>query len=654
MAPPQVVIDLVERFERNAEAYGSAHYNEAQVRTEFVDPFFEALGWDIPNRQGTAEAYKDVVREISIKVGADTKAPDYCFRIGGTPKFFLEAKKPAVNIKQDQAAAFQLRRYAWSRKLPLSLLTSFREFAVYDCRVGPPSQSDKASAARTLYYTYRDYLEQWDEIANRFSKEAVLKGFFDKYIESAKLKRGTAQFDAAFLREIETWRKDLASNIALRNPDLTPRELNFAVQRTIDRIVFLRICEDRGIEPYGQLRELQKKGNIYQQLCVIFRRADDKYNSGLFQFEPERDRSEAPDTLTLRLRIDDDRLVRILKRLYYPDSPYEFSVVPADILGQVYEQFLGKVIRLTAGHQAKIEDKPEVKNAGGIFYTPTYIVDYIVQNTVGKMIEGKTPRQVSKLRILDPACGSGSFLIGAFQDLINWHRDFYLRDGLAQHTKELYQGPGGEWRLTITEKKRILLNNIYGVDVDSQAVEVTKLSLLLKVLEGESDQTLNTNLRLFHERALPDLGQNIKCGNSLIAPDFYQGKQLSFLDDEERYRVNAFDWTSGFPEVMRSGGFDVVMGNPPYVDIKALPADDVDYIFLKYPCANNRINLFAAFIEQALRVVRQKAFRFSMITPTALLTQESYSDLRKLVTDRFDICTVARLPNESFGASAGT
>jgi hypothetical protein len=373
----------------------------------------------------------------------------------------------------------------------------------------------------------------------------------------------------------------------------------------------------------------------------------------LFQFEPERDRSEAPDTLTLTLRIDDDRLARILKRLYYPDSPYEFSVVPADILGQVYEQFLGKVIRLTSSHQAKVDDKPEVKNAGGIFYTPTYIVDYIVQNTVGKMIEGKAPRQVSKLRILDPACGSGSFLIGAFQELIDWHRDLYLEDGPARHTKELYQGPGGAWRLTITEKKRILLNNIYGVDIDSQAVEVTKLSLLLKVLEGESDQTLNTNLRLFHERALPDLGQNIRCGNSLIAPDFYQGKQLSFLDDEERYRVNAFDWSSGFPEIMKSGGFDVVMGNPPYVDIKALPTDDVDYIFRKYPCANNRINLFAAYIEQAFRIVRQKAFRFSMITPTALLTQESYSSLRKLTTDRFDICAVARLPNESFGASAG-
>ena len=211
----------------------------------------------------------------------------------------------------------------------------------------------------------------------------------------------------------------------------------------------------------------------------------------------------------------------ILKRLYYPDSPYEFSVLPADILGQVYEQFLGKVIRLTAGHQAEVEDKPEVKKAGGVYYTPTYIVDYIVKNTVGKLLEGKTPKKAAELRILDPACGSGSFLIGAYQYLLDWHRDWYVEHGPEKHRKELYQGPGGDWRLTTAEKKRILLNNIYGVDIDSQAVETTKLSLLLKVLEGETSESLDAQLSFLHERALPDLAANIKCGNSLIGPDFY-------------------------------------------------------------------------------------------------------------------------------------
>ena len=191
MPAPKEVLALIARFERNADAYRSEHYNETQVRREFVDPMFKALGWDIDNTQGFAEAYKDVIHEDAIKIGGETKAPDYCFRVGGTRKFFLEAKRPHINIKNDPAPAFQLRRYAWSGKLPLSILTDFEEFAVYDCRV-KPAQTDKASAARVMYLTYKEYEEKWDELAGLFSRDAVLKGSFDKYAESARGKRGTA------------------------------------------------------------------------------------------------------------------------------------------------------------------------------------------------------------------------------------------------------------------------------------------------------------------------------------------------------------------------------------------------------------------------------------------------------------------------------
>jgi hypothetical protein len=230
-------------------------------------------------------------------------------------------------------------------------------------------------------------------------------------------------------------------------------------------------------------------------------------------------------------------------------------VLSADILGQVYEQFLGKVIRLTEGHRAVIEDKPEVKKAGGVYYTPTYIVDYIVKNTVGNLIGNVefgmrneniseisnpksafkkiTPKEASTLRILDPACGSGSFLIGAYQYLLDWHLQWYTEHDPESWAKKRNPpifdcgvrnsdfGLGKIYHLTTAERKRILLNNIYCVDIDPQAVEVTKLSLLLKVLEGESEQTISSQLRMFQERALPDLAQNIKCGNSLIGPDFY-------------------------------------------------------------------------------------------------------------------------------------
>ena len=635
--PPPQVLDLVQRFDRNREAYRSPHYNETQVRREFLDPLFKCLGWDIDNEQGYAEAYKDVIHEDAIKVGEATKAPDYCFRIGGTRKFFLEAKRPSVDIKNDVSPAFQLRRYAWTTKLPLSVLSDFEEFAVYDCRL-KPDHKQTAAIGRILYIPYTEYAERWDEIAGIFSRDAVLKGSFDKFAESTKAK-GTADVDDEFLRTIETWRAELARNLALRNPKLSQRELNFAVQRIIDRIIFLRIGEGRGIEDYGRLRALTNGDRIYPRLCQAFEEADARYNSGLFHFKPEKDRHEAPDELTLALDLDDKLLRDIIKGLYYPESPYVFSALPADILGQVYEQFLGKVIRLTEGHRAVIEEKPEVKKAGGVYYTPTYVVDYIVQTTVGHLLEGKNPKQAAKLRILDPACGSGSFLIGAYEYLLKWHRDFYTKDNPEKWAKGakpvLVQVGPGNWKLTIAERKRILLDNIFGVDIDTQAVETTKLSLLLKVLEGETQQSLQPVLRLFHERALPDLGDNIKCGNSLIGPDFYQQQQMPMVDEEERYRVNVFDWwgKDGFPAIKDAGGFDAVIGNPPYVRIQGFPKSETDYLTTHYRSATGNCDLYVSFVERGLALLNQTGM-FGMITPNKFFRTDYGEGLRLLLSSK--------------------
>ncbi len=637
MSIPTAISELVEHFARNADVYRSS-LNETEVRVQFIDPLFEALGWDVSNKQHYAETYKDVIHEYSLRTPGRTEAPDYCFQVGGTRKFFVEAKRPAVHVSTDPAPAYQLRSYAWTSKLPLSLLTNFAEFAVYDCRI-LPRPNDKASVARVDLITFDQYADRWDDIASRFSREAVYKGSFDRYTESSKLKKGTAEVDDAFLAEIELWRKELASNLALRNPSLSPRQVNFAVQRTIDRIIFLRISEDRGIEKYGQLRELTSGDHVYQRLCTIYRRADEKYNSGIFQFTAERNRAEMPDDLTLTLSIDDVKLKSIFNRLYYPESPYRFSHFPADILGQVYEQFLGQVIRLTPGHQAKVEQKPEVRKAGGVYYTPTYIVDYIVQSTVGRLLTGKSLRQAAKIRILDPACGSGSFLLGAYQFLMNWHRDEYLKDGPDQHRKELYQAQGGDWRLTTAERKRILLRNIHGVDIDSQAVEVTKLSLLLKVLEGENEQTIGTNLRLFHERALPDLGNNIKCGNSLIASDFYRNQQMRLLGADEQLRINVFDWEGkdGFPEIVSSGGFDALIGNPPY--LYSAGQEYADYFATHYVLSQSQADFYVYFLEKALALCR-KGGLISFIVSDAWLNSENFSTLRNHILEKHNLFAI--------------
>ena len=637
MATPEEILRLVEQYDCHRQAYESGRYKETQLRHEFIDKFFIALGWDVNNERGYAEAYKDVVHEDTIKIGGVTKAPDYCFRIGGVRKFFVEAKKPSVHIKGDTSAAYQLRRYAWSSKLPLSILTDFDEFAVYDCRQ-KPSPTDKASTARTMYLTYKDYPKAWNEIAAIFSREAILKGSFDKYAEDNKAKHGTAEVDDAFLTEIESWRESLAHNIALRNPALKSRELNFAVQAIINRIIFLRICEARGIESYGLLLGLVNGKNVYQRLTEMFLRADERYNSGLFHFHDEKGFAQAPDSLTLTLNVDDKPLKDIIKNLYYPDSPYEFSVLPVDILGQVYERFLGKVIRLTPKHQTVIDDKPEVKKAGGVYYTPTYIVDYIVKNTVGRLTEGKKPKDVDKLKIADIACGSGSFLIGAYQYLLDWYREQYFKDGPAKHKKELRQTATGDWCLTPAERKRILLNNIYGVDIDSQAVEVTKLSLLLKVLEGETGETLATQLKMFQERALPDLGSNIKCGNSLIDSEFYASQQMSFLSEDERYRINVFDWQAEFPHVFGGddGGFDVIVGNPPYIRIQALKEWaplEVEYFKRKFTAASKgNYDVYAVFVEQGLKLLNKRG-SLGYILPHKFFNAQYGEPLRALMAN---------------------
>jgi hypothetical protein len=414
------------------------------------------------------------------------------------------------------------------------------------------------------------------------------------------------------------------------------RELNFAVQITIDRIIFLRMAEDRGIEPYGQLQSLLNGTEVYSRLRELYHRADERYNSGLFHFQKEKGRDEPPDELTPRLKIDDKTLKEIFKNLYYPDSPYEFSVLGGDILGNVYEQFLGKVIRLTAGHRAIVEEKPEVKKAGGVYYTPAYIADYIVKHTVDKLCEGKTPKQVAKLSILDPACGSGSFLIGAYTHLLDWHRDWYVENDPKKHTNEVYQGAGDQWYLTTREKKRILLNNIYGVDIDSQAVEVTKLNLLLKLLEGEKQDTLERQFKLWRERALPDLGSNIKCGNSLIGPDFYELHQADLFDDEERYRINVFDWNAAFPKIMKTGGFDAVIGNPPYVRIQTMKEwapQEVEFYKRAYSsAAKGNYDIYVALIERGLRLLKETG-RLGFIVSSKFMKSDYGEPLRKLIAE---------------------
>jgi type I restriction-modification system DNA methylase subunit len=585
---------LTKQFSQNEAYYKSKEYKEDQARQEFINPFFRALGWDMDNEQGFAPQYREVIHEDRIQIDGKPKAPDYSFKVGSDRKFFVEAKAPAGKIFSELEGAFQLRRYAWSGKLPVSILTDFEELAVYDTTIEPKT-ADKASVARVKYIKFTDYLKEIDYLWETFSKEAVWNGSFDKFAK--KEKKGSQLVDKSFLKEIELWRDLLAKDIA-KNNKLDIHELNLVVQKLIDRLIFLRIAEDRGIETYETLKGTIKPKNTYSLLLKIFKRADDKYNSSLFDFEK--------DEISTKVKVSDNVLDRILTNLYYPKSPFEFSIIGVDILGSVYEQFLGKVIRLTRGGNAVIEEKPEVKKAGGVYYTPQYIVEYIVKNTVGELVKDKTPRAVSTIKIVDPACGSGSFLIGAYEYLLEWHLKYYVENNPERHVKNktLFKDSEGNYFLSTQEKKRILTNNIYGVDIDPQAVEVTKLSLALKVLEGENSETIGAQFVLFAERILPDLRSNIKCGNSLIGSDYYEDKQISLMEDDEIREINAFDWEKEFENVFKyGGGFDAVIGNPPYIK-KSKTA----FLFKKGKLGKyyeGRMDLWYAFACHSIDIVKK-------------------------------------------------
>lgn len=622
----QEIEKLVEKFKHDEKRFKSAHYNETEVRREFIDPFFTALGWNVADSK---EIKHEDSAYITVEPGKRAKKhPDYGFYLDGTLRFYVEAKKPAVKLYQEQEPALQIRRYGWSSNLPIGVLTDFEELIVYNCQIRP-NGSDSAAVGRVRSYKYTEYLEKFDEIFELLSKESVRKGSLFALVDK---QRGTDTVDIAFLREIENWRELLAKNIALRNPTLTSRDLNQVVQNTIDRIIFLRIAEDRGIEQYGTIEALLNGRNLYHDLKRIFQSAHDKYNSGLFEFSDP----DIGDQLAMSIVIDDKPLQEIIGNLYWPKSPYIFNVMPVDILGQVYERFLGKVIRLDNG-TAVIEDRPEIRKAGGVYYTPVYVVNYIVKHAIEKLVDGKTPDEVAKLRILDPACGSGSFLLGAYHFLIRWHLDYYLAH--PKHAAKKLRKHGHDWVLDILEKQRILLANIYGVDLDSQAVEVTKLSLLLKMLEGENAATAQSSMFRTTDKILPDLSQNIQWGNSLVESDFYDPRSAETFTEEELLRVKAFDYAadSNFGGIMREGGFDAVIGNPPYIRIQILretsPEISDYYTSSKYQSARSgSFDIYILFIEKALRLLKSTGV-MGYIVQHKFFTAQYGRALREMISE---------------------
>ncbi len=613
--------ELVEKFEEYKNTYKSATYNETQVRNEFINPFWEALGWDIYNKENCPPSRFQVIHEATIKQrkGSKKERVDYKFQRETNKTFFvLEAKKPFVNVFEDKYPAFQLKKYGWNERLKISVLTDFEEFAIYNC-TKQPKKIHEANKNRIKYFTFLQYLSEFDFLWQLFAKENVFGGSIDNFVKDKKEFESKETVDLIFLATIETWRTALANNLILRNKNLDEYELNYTIQQIINRILFLKIAEDREIEPENQLKNTIKTGIYYQNIFKLFENADKRYNSGLFNFKK--------DETARQLKVDNKTIKIIIDNLYDEES-FDFSLIPVEILGFIYEQFLGSEINIKDNKQIEVEQKMEVRKAGGVYYTPIEVVEYMIKNTIGKKIEHKKPNEISDIKIIDPSCGSGSFLLGAYQYLLTFHLDYYIDlKNKGENVPELTP----ENNLTTQTKKEILINNIFGVDIDMQAVEVSKLSLLIKCLEGETSATIENIIQNDKSKVLPSLENNILCGNSLISSDF----DGVFMSKKEERKINIFDWEIGFSSIFKKNkGFDVVIGNPPY----GADLQQNDYIKQKFPYSSQmkEINSYLYFTEFSLRLMKDDAI-FGYIIPDTFVMKTQYLSFRKFLFEKTNI-----------------
>ena len=643
------ITDLVEGFSAHKPEYESSGYLESQLRTDFLDELFKALGWDLTNKSKLSP----LQREVLVEKGDTKGRPDYTFRVNGEDRFFVEAKAPSKGTDKPEDI-FQAKRYGWNtRKVNIAVLTDFKTFKVFDASLKPQVNQPRVGLLFELdftKFTTSDFDKLW-----LFSRESVAGGSLDALgLKDASSKRLRVPVDTAFLEQMTEWRERLAKDIFKNNPSIEIRSLNDVVQKLLDRLVFVRILEDRKIIEAKSLKEIMenweqaKHRDIQQQLNALFRQLNNDFNGEIFKEHPCE-----------KMKYDSKVVAEIIGELYYPKSPYDFSVIGVELLGIIYEKYLGKTIRLTE-KRVKVEEKPEVRKAGGVFYTPKYIVANIVENTVGKLIERKTPEEIAKLRILDPACGSGSFLIGALEHLFQYHLIYYI-----EHEKDAKSGTlfpnliverdsdGNEvHRLSIEKKGEILRNNIYGVDIDQQAVEITMMSLYIKALEGE--KTLPHNKEL-----LPSLSNNIKCGNSLVGFDIFE--QATLTEEPEKEKINPFEWRSpqtGFGNIFeKNGGFDAIIGNPPYIRIQTMKewaSKQIDYFSAHYKtAASGNYDIYVIFVEKAVDLLNEKGL-FGFILPHKFFQAEYGENLRLLIAEKKLLCEIVNFTDQQVFDEATT
>ena len=678
------ITKLVQKFKDDFHDIKNPQMKEAQLEDTYIKPLFSFLNWNI-HTSGIKKGMEEFRVQTSQRVKKSTKQPDYELWLPEKENpsqmkrhLFMEAKDPKYDLQKEVQWMRQAYQYAHStlslsersnKRTNLSILTDFEEFRLFDCRDPYPLTKNDASlynkyVIKKFDLRYTDYIENFDLLWDTFERNNVQNGSLASFeITDKDLKKNRIAPDLKFLDDLKQWRLDFARSMYKSNKSVSNEHLTSATQTLINRIIFLKMLTDREIEDDYLTKILERIENdkeeisIYDSCRDIFQELDKKYNGDIFKRRDDLD----------PVKVENKVFKKILKSLRPEKSVYTLNAMPVEIIGNAYEQFLGDVI-VHKGRGIAAEPKPEVRKAGGVYYTPKYIVDYIVENTVGeKLKKCKNPKDVSEIKIVDPACGSGSFLLGAYDILVEWHLNYFKSqvDKLFKNGKTLNQinkkylnevkchyddnevnDFQNSLHLTSKLKKQILNNNLFGVDIDSNAVEITKFSLNMKALENTTHDELYEDYDLFHQTLLPELGNNIKCGNSLVGSDYFDGKIL--FDMDERKKVNAFDWEVEFSEIFKEGGFDCVIGNPPYVKARDYNKDkDFCRNYLnkssKYQTLYLMWDLYIPFVEKGLNILNTNGF-FGYIIPDTLEKSEYSKLIKKFILKNYFVTQIDFFP----------
>lgn len=609
---------LIKKYKESMRYYHDTKnaYNETECRDEYISPLLECFGWDVYNKKGNLPQYKEVIVE---KFSNSSERPDYTLTLSGVSKIFVEAKKPSVDITIEIESAMQTRKYGWNANHALAILTNFENLLIYDT-TNKPEEGDSASTSLYRKYSYEDYVEKYQEIADLISRDSVYSGEYDEFIKTNFQTdiRYSTEIDETFLKQINKWRLEIGTYLYEKKEEYKNiNVLNDTVQDFINQIIFIRICEDRKLPLYMKLYETMKnKESLQGVLTTVFKEADKRYNSGLFK----------NDTPIFDLNCD--IIFDMIESLYYPKTPYMFTIIEPNILGKIYESFLAEKLVLENGKVSLAKKKECLYKS--VVSTPVEIVRYMVKNTLEPLCEGKTPQEILNLKIADIACGSGVFLEEVYQYLVDYCTEWYKLNDKGH----LLMVEDGKYKLPLIDKKEILTNCIYGVDIDIHAVEVSKFSLLLKLIENETEPSVVDSKPI-----LPELGDNIKSGNSLVSNKDIEKFKIS---SEELVNISPFDWE----EINNGNKFDVIIGNPPYVkteDIKKLYSNAEVKVYKKYECAYKQYDKYYLFIEKALKLINSKGI-ICYVVPNKFLHTESAEKLRIMIKDKI-------LKLDNFGAA---